>query len=62
MMKSVSLMITFFVCSVALAQDKTIVQDTTKGKALEEVIVTSSRTNSRIENIPTRVEVLNLEK
>jgi iron complex outermembrane receptor protein/outer membrane receptor for ferrienterochelin and colicins len=30
--------------------------------ALEEVIVTSSRTNSRMENTPTRVEVLGLEE
>jgi outer membrane receptor for ferrienterochelin and colicins len=36
-------------------------KDTIKSNDLEEVIVTSSRTNSRIENIPTRVEVLGLE-
>jgi outer membrane receptor for ferrienterochelin and colicins len=38
-----------------------IQKDSIKGEDIEEVIVTSSRTNSRIENIPTRVEVLGLE-
>ncbi|WP_161971700.1 TonB-dependent receptor plug domain-containing protein [Flavobacterium silvisoli] len=38
------------------------VKDSVKENKLEEVIVTSSRTNSRIENTPTRVEVLGLEE
>jgi outer membrane receptor for ferrienterochelin and colicins len=37
-------------------------KDSIKGKDIEEIVVTSSRTNSRIENSPTRVEVLGLEE
>jgi outer membrane receptor for ferrienterochelin and colicins len=65
-MKHIHISITFvFLLSSSIfsqvKETKTIVEDTIKGKKMEEVLVTSSRTNSRIENIPTRVEVLGLE-
>lgn len=45
---------------VCFSQDKPtkVENDSVKKNDLDEVIVTSYRTNSRIENIPTRVEVL----
>lgn len=45
---------------VCFSQDKpnTVENDSVKKKDLDEVIITSYRTNSRIENVPTRVEVL----
>lgn len=58
------LLITLFAANGYLyAQVVSTVKDTLKdNNALEEVIVTSSRTNSRMENTPTRVEVLGLEE
>jgi len=45
------------------SQEVTTEKDSIKNNnVLDEVIVTSSRTNSRIENTPTRVEVLGLEE
>ncbi len=43
-------------------EEQEIQKDSIKGQDIEEIIVTSSRTNSRIENSPTRVEVIGLEE
>jgi iron complex outermembrane receptor protein/outer membrane receptor for ferrienterochelin and colicins len=58
------LLLMFLVANACIhAQVVPTVKDTLKdNNALEEVIVTSSRTNSRMENTPTRVEVLGLEE
>ncbi|HNP34106.1 MAG TPA: TonB-dependent receptor, partial [Flavobacterium sp.] len=62
-MKSPIFLIILFWSCFALAQDeKKTEQDSTKTNELYEVIVTTSRTNSRMENTPTRVEVLGLEE
>lgn len=57
-------LIVLLVANVSVfGQEVPAVKDTLKdNNALDEVIVTSSRTNSRMENTPTRVEVLGLEE
>jgi len=58
-----SSIIFFLLCQYVFSQEiNTSIKDTIKGNKLEEVIITSSRTNSRMENTPTRVEVLGLEE
>jgi outer membrane receptor for ferrienterochelin and colicins len=64
-MKKYSIIIITFLLSqsfFAQVKEEPITEtDSIKGEKLEELTITSNRTNSRIENTPTRVEVLGLE-
>lgn len=54
-----------FLTNIVFSQDnKTVEKDSIKGSEheLDEVIITSSRTNSRIEKTPTRIEVIGQEE